>query len=184
LHYNYFQDYEAGTGRYVESDPIGLMGGVNTYSYARSNSIIFLDQTGLVTWKGVGGLFSIIIGGGVYLDHYLLRTDCVNGKQGWVSFYASGTAVGFGLQATGGGGQITFEDFRDEIDPTVFEGRYMKLSYGGAIGWGWGGSVIEAGGARSISPWGAVAGLDYSVWATAGRSWINNSSIKDCECKI
>jgi RHS repeat-associated protein len=28
LHYNYFRDYEPGTGRYVESDPIGL-GGVD-----------------------------------------------------------------------------------------------------------------------------------------------------------
>jgi RHS repeat-associated protein len=30
LHYNYFRDYEPGTGRYVESDPIGLRGGMST----------------------------------------------------------------------------------------------------------------------------------------------------------
>jgi RHS repeat-associated protein len=48
LHYNYFRDYEAGTGRYVESDPIGLDGGVNTYSYVESNVLLYVDPKGLV----------------------------------------------------------------------------------------------------------------------------------------
>jgi RHS repeat-associated protein len=46
-HYNYFRDYEPGTGRYVESDPIGLRGGVSTYGYVYAGPLIFRDQYGL-----------------------------------------------------------------------------------------------------------------------------------------
>jgi RHS repeat-associated protein len=46
LHYNYFRDYEAGTGRYVESDPIGLAGGIASYPYANSMPIGAADPRG------------------------------------------------------------------------------------------------------------------------------------------
>ena len=47
LNYNYFRDYESGTGRYVESDPIGQKGGAATYSYAGSNVLSYDDPLGL-----------------------------------------------------------------------------------------------------------------------------------------
>jgi len=47
LNYNYFRDYEATTGRYVESDPIGLGGGVGTYGYVAGSPLIAVDVYGL-----------------------------------------------------------------------------------------------------------------------------------------
>ena len=50
LFYNYFRDYDPQTGRYIESDPIGLAGGsYSTYAYAAGNPVSRIDPKGLQT---------------------------------------------------------------------------------------------------------------------------------------
>jgi RHS repeat-associated protein len=46
LHYNYLRDYEPDTGRYVESDPLGLRGGLAIYQYALASPLIWKDAQG------------------------------------------------------------------------------------------------------------------------------------------
>lgn len=46
-YYNYYRDYDPVLGRYLQSDPIGLSGGVNRYVYAISNSPNRYDYYGL-----------------------------------------------------------------------------------------------------------------------------------------
>jgi RHS repeat-associated protein len=48
LYHNGFRDYDPSTGRYIESDPIGLAGGLNTYSYVGGNPLDRVDPHGLL----------------------------------------------------------------------------------------------------------------------------------------
>jgi len=57
LRYNYTRDYDPSVGRYVESDPIGLLGGIDTYAYVNGNPISYSDLSGLAK--------QLIIGGGI-----------------------------------------------------------------------------------------------------------------------
>jgi len=67
---NGFRDYDPALGRYVESDPTGLRGGVNTYAYADSNPISEIDPYGLYCLKeweirGVAGAVTGAFAGGI-----------------------------------------------------------------------------------------------------------------------
>lgn len=47
LHYNLMRYYHPELGRYIQSDPIGLAGGLSTYGYALNNPTTIIDPHGL-----------------------------------------------------------------------------------------------------------------------------------------
>jgi RHS repeat-associated protein len=121
--YNYFRTYEPATGRYLQSDPLGLIGGVGTFTYSKGNVLENFDPLGLYClneWQ-IRGIAGAVIGGAA--GGILGSETCpgalvtagagaiINGGLGVVDglmngSQASGAATGAGSALSGDGTKI------------------------------------------------------------------------------
>jgi hypothetical protein len=177
------RDYDPQIGRYIESDPIGIAAGLNTYAYVENNPVIYVDPKGMIQWKGSQSVLGAAFEVGATRLKFELTTDCVNGKRGYAEVVAGGPTVGFGVKVSATGvSQVVFEDYLSHINPFVFEGlaKFVVFSWAaGTMGYSW--QAIELGGARLIGG-GFQMGYDASATGGIGYSRIEASRIEDC-CK-
>lgn len=111
LHQNGFRDYDPTLGRYIESDPVGLGGGLNTYQYARLNPFTNIDPSGLLCDDSESSLQSYI------LNNPLLRFIGDNPDIGWYLIGGGGALLtGGGLFALAPEGAVTAEIAAQETE--------------------------------------------------------------------
>ena len=135
-YYNYFRDYDPSIGRYIESDPLGINGGLNTYTYANANPLSLIDPDGLCP------SFMVVYGSPGAIN----REKCY--RKGIVASYQTQRIIQFVLKLTGTEGSCDCANSITCIYDLVLNSSERHTPCGGGAFSPW----ADAGGRRSLGP--------------------------------
>jgi hypothetical protein len=172
------RDYDPATGRYTQSDPIGLDGGINTYAYAGSMPTGAIDPMGLISnivelGDAIGfdpslpaGLVDFVAGWGDTLSFGLTRAyrdfRGIGGVNYCAGAYTGGQAVGILHSLAFGGAHLG-------------RNAYMQMGARGSLL-----TRVERGIGRLVTDtrgWKAVSDT-WSRAAGGGARWLQNNGVQ------
>ncbi len=186
LFQNGWRDYDPSSGRYVQSDPLGLEAGMSTYAYVRGNSYVRIDPLGLANIL-VGASLTFIpggggsLGGGLYIS-YTAQDGLDLGLYGSASGgiganIGAGVNVGYvpgassNISGTSIDASISGGPFAATVSGAINQPPYAGYSAGVGIG-------LPGGASLSVTRTGHVGVQD-------GITWFKNTfgSSADCDPK-
>jgi RHS repeat-associated protein len=185
LYYNRYRDYDPTTGRYIQADPIGLMGGRNPYLYANGNPLRFSDPSGRNPVL-IGIAIGIVIDLGEQLWEHrddkcwridwwrVVRAGATGGLLGGAGAFVGGGLGGAAAAAEAGGGAADAAAAAGAADGGAAAGAADAAEGGGALA-GRGGagsgsfsSSTNAAGGQVYTSTGNIAQNDFAGFVNSG----------------